>query len=147
MKVIKKTGLVPVKDVTTGEIFGVMPETARTQILAGKFALIMDIPEEHETEEVDGPEVDKDGFYVQPKEGDRRGSAGKASKPQGDNEENEIKDIPENWRDMQHLQRIKLAKDLYPDYTPTTENGKWTADHADQKIQEMVDFRTQGSLV
>lgn len=141
MFIIKKTGLVPVKDVKTGDVFGVSPDVARTNVLAGNFALVMDIPEDYETEEVDGPVVNKEGFYVKPEASDKRGSA------DAGNDENTVVEIPEDWRSKQHLVRIKLAKDLFPDYTPTTENGKWTADLADQKIQEAVDARLNAPLV
>lgn len=138
MKVIKKTGLVPVKDKDTGEVFGVSPEVARREVLRGTYALVTEIPSEYETEEVDGPEVNEEGFFVGE---DRSDGAGKPK-----DEDAERIEIPEDWRSKHHLVRMKMAKELYPDFTPEN-GGKWTTELADQKIQEMVDQRTNPALV
>jgi hypothetical protein len=121
MKVIKATGLVPVHATHSAEIFGVTPEVARAEVAKGTLILV-DIPDDYETIEVDGPSVDD----VQSKK----------------DEDEEVVEIPENWQSMQHLRRVKLAKDLYPNYEPETENKKWTVELADKKIQEEVDRRT-----
>lgn len=118
MKIIKKTGLVPVKDLLTGEVFGVSPDTARVEVNKGRYQL-MEIPSDYETEEVEGPEI----------------LAGGAPVDDGDGEKETIQ-IPEDWRKDQHLKRIKLAKDLFPSYQPP--DGKWTADIADAKIEEEI---------
>ncbi|TJW14452.1 MAG: hypothetical protein E5W82_10780 [Mesorhizobium sp.] len=93
MKVVKKTGLVPVHSFKSGTIFGVVPDTAR-KMLREKVAELVDVPEGIETFEV--------ADSVEPKQ------------------PAEIKDvpavaIPEDWETMHHLQKIKLAKMLTGD--------------------------------
>ena len=51
MKVVKKTGLVPVYSLRTGDIFGVSPDKAREMVNA-KLATFADVPEGVETYEV-----------------------------------------------------------------------------------------------
>lgn len=94
MKVVKKTGLVPVHSFKTGTIFGVVPDVAR-KMLAEKAAELVEVPEGIETFEV--------ADSVEPKK-----------KPAAAKEVHAI-DIPGNWEEMHHLQKIKLAKAIAGD--------------------------------
>lgn len=93
MKVVKKTGLVPVYSLQTGGIFGVSPDKAR-EMVAAKLATFADIPEGIETYEV----------------ADAKKPAEKA-----ETKAEPAVEIPENWETMHHLQKIKLAKTLTGD--------------------------------
>ncbi|TIX28918.1 hypothetical protein [Mesorhizobium sp.] len=93
MKVVKKTGLVPVYSLQTGTIFGVVPDAAR-KMLTEKTAELVDAPEGIETFEV--------ADSIEPK------------KPAAIKEVPAM-DIPDNWESMHHLQKIKLAKTLTGD--------------------------------
>ena len=93
MKVVKKTGLVPVYSLQTGDIFGVSPDKARAMVEA-KQAQFVDPPEGVE-------------FYE---------TADKVKPPKVESVA-EVYDveIPENWEKSHHLQKIKLAKTLTGD--------------------------------
>ncbi|AZO29419.1 hypothetical protein [Mesorhizobium sp. M1B.F.Ca.ET.045.04.1.1] len=93
MKVVKKTGLVPVHSFKTGTIFGVVPDVAR-KMLAEKAAELVEVPEGIETYEV--------ADSVEPKK-------------LAEAKEVHAIDIPDNWEEMHHLQKIKLAKTITGD--------------------------------
>ena len=90
MKVVKKTGLVPVYSLRTGDIFGVSPDKAREMVKA-KLATFADVPEGVETYEV--ADAKKPATKVETKE-------------------EPAVAIPEDWETQHHLQKIKLAKTL-----------------------------------
>ncbi|AMX93630.1 MULTISPECIES: hypothetical protein [Mesorhizobium] len=90
MKVVKKTGLVPVHSTKTGRIFGVTPDTAR-KMLREKAAELVNVPEGIETFEV--------ADSVEPKQ-------------PAEIKEVTAAPIPDDWESMHHLQKVKLAKTL-----------------------------------
>ncbi|WP_192246079.1 hypothetical protein [Mesorhizobium silamurunense] len=99
MKVIKLTGLVPVKalvrhkNMRSGQVFGVTPEQARTG-LAAKEVELYPVPADVETFDV------ADFIPAAPVEQPA------AAEPAGDVE------IPDDWETMQWLKRVKLAQKI-----------------------------------
>ncbi|BCH33131.1 hypothetical protein MesoLjLc_50610 [Mesorhizobium sp. L-8-10] len=118
MKVVKKTGLVPVLSLQTGGIFGVPPEKAR-ELLRAKQAELVPIPEDIET-------LDVPNAPAAPKQ--------KQAAPV----EHDIA-IPDNWEEMHFLQQIKLAKTLRPEYAPA--EGMKPLEYAQAVIREEVQRR------
>jgi hypothetical protein len=90
VKVVKKTGLVPVVSSKGGPIFGVAPDKAREMVKAG-LATFAVIPDHIETFEV------ADG---------KKAAAAPTAK-----EEYAVV-IQEDWETLHHLQKVKLAKTL-----------------------------------
>ncbi len=103
MKVVSKTGLVPVLCGVTGSIFGIEPEKA-IKLLATKRVALVPIPEEIETYDFGEPVVD-DPVVVN---------------------ESQATDglVPEDWRELHHLPRIKLAKEIYGGDLPLIDGEK-----------------------
>lgn len=110
MKVVKKTGLVPVHSFRTGTVFGVKPGIARTMLAANECELV-EIPSHVETEDNAAPV---------PKE---------TPKPVV-----ETADVPEDWEKMHHLKQIALAKSLKEDYE--VPEGMRAVEYAAQVIRE-----------
>lgn len=117
MKMVKKTGLVPVKDAGTGSVYGVKPAKAR-EMIAAKSATLVDIPEGIETVDL--------GDVSEPKSADK---PAEVSGPE----------IPEDWESMHHLQRVKLALAIHGDFT--VHDGEKKSDAADRIIREEVQRR------
>lgn len=99
MKVIKLTGLVPVKalvrhkNIPSGKVFGVKPELARAGIAAGEIELYP-VPDGVETYNV------ADLIPAAPVEAPKTAESSGAV------------DIPEDWETMQWLKRVKLAQQI-----------------------------------
>lgn len=118
MKVVKKTGLVPVCSNANGSVFGVDPKTAAEWVKTGQ-ATLADIPEGIETIEVNievlpAPTVEEPPVAV---------------------------DIPDDWESLHHLQRVKLAKQLLGVETLTLMGEEKPSDHADRVIREELQRR------
>lgn len=92
MKVVKRTGLVPVRHHSDGMVSGVKPEVAKDLVLK-KLAELVPVREDIETYDVPDPvppEPEKPKAKVDP---------GRAS-------------IPVDWETMHHLKRFALAQAL-----------------------------------
>ncbi len=124
MKVVKATGLVPVKGIGRGHrhprnvIFGLTPDKARAGILAKEVSLA-EIDDGIETYEVDGPRA---VVAVAPVVTE------------------DLIPIPAEWSSWHHLPKIKLAKRLVPDHVPEPD-GKWTEAGANAVIAAEVQRR------
>lgn len=92
MKVVRNTGLVPVRDNKVGRIFGVRPAAALEMVKAGK-AELYPIPADVETFEI--PDED--------------GPAPEAPKSAGPI------DIPEGWERFHYTRHIQIAKSILGD--------------------------------
>lgn len=116
MKVVTKTGLVPVFEHRTGRIRGVKPNVAR-QLIAERKGEFARIPAGIETYEE--PDV-----IVQP--------LTKAAKPL------EI-EIPENWESEHYLRQIKLAQKIFGYDNPP--EGRGPKEYAQELLREEVQRR------
>lgn len=117
MKVVKKTGLVPVRSNETGDIFGVTPARAR-ELLAEKKVVLFEIPKEVEVIEADDPAPEKVEVM----------SAG-----------HDI-EIPDDWESLHYLSKIKLAKELVGGEL-AVKDGQKTVDAAEDAIAAEVERR------
>lgn len=121
MKVIKSTGLVPVKMLVNalpylfGNIHGFFPARASAMVQAGE-AEFVEIPDDIETEVIDVaiPAEKKEPAALDPRD---------------------AVEIPDNWQDMNILKMVKLAKSFVE-----TVDSKETADAA---IKAELDRRTK----
>lgn len=95
MKVVKKTGMVPVRFLRNGEIRGVVPEKIPALLEAGVVEMV-EIPDDVETIEVD--------FAMPRKKPETSGVM--TTRASGEVQ------IPDNWKELHHLQAVKLAKEI-----------------------------------
>lgn len=116
MKMVKKTGLVPVLSRKTGTVFGVKPAIARA-MLAAKECELVEIPEGIETVVLSAPPVAK-----------------QTEAPAAD-----LVPIPEDWATMHRLKQIALAKALKADYA--VPEGRKPLEYALEVIGEEVQRR------
>lgn len=93
MKVIKKTGLVPVHTKHNAEIFGVTPDVARTQVPLGELFLV-EIPDSYETFEVPDPVFPVPEVKEEP------------------DKKVELVVIPDDWKSFPALKRLSLASKI-----------------------------------
>jgi len=117
MKMVKKTGLVPVyagKDVN--HIFGVTPDAAKEGV-ENKTLFLVEIPEGIETEEVPGMEI------VEPEEFNSEGVV-----------------IPPDWDELHHMKKVKLAQSILGDEYKVPEGTK-ALDYAETAIREEIQRR------
>lgn len=117
MKMVIKTGLVPVHSLKTGEIFGVKPAIARA-MLSAKEAILVDIPD-------DIPSITVADLPKQ--------------KTAPDPVDEPMVEIPEDWESIHFLQQIKLAKSLQPNSPPP--DGVKPLEHARTIIADEVQRR------
>lgn len=120
MKVVKKTGLVPVHSTASKEIFGVSPADAAKGVKNGTLFLI-DIPEDIETITIsDGP---ANGVV------------------ENDEPDSDVVDIPEGWESLHWAKIVVLAKDILGvDELPEHESKK-PLEVARETVQAEVDRR------
>jgi hypothetical protein len=121
MKVVKKTGLVPVHTKQETRIFGVLPTVAAKGVAAGSLFLA-EIPEGIETIEF---------ATAEPK---------KAESPV---EVDGVVQIPEDWEALHYASQIVLAKTIVGGDLPAIE-GKKPADVARDIIREELTRRAAG---
>ncbi len=117
MKVVKKTGLVPVYSLQTGAVTGMKPDLVRALLKANKVELVA-IPDGIETYEV------ADIIAPPPAE---------VSAPP------EIVDIPEGWERQHFLKQIKLAQTI-AGYTDPPE-GRAPKEYAIEVLRNEVQRR------
>src|SRR3546814_13260450 len=91
MKVVKKTGLVPVHTENSNDVFGLPPAEALRGLAAGKLFLV-EIPEGIETYEID----------------DKPAAVKQEEKPA----EDEDVVIPGNWESLHYTKIVVLAKQI-----------------------------------
>jgi len=116
MRVVSKTGLVPVYNLVSGRIHGVFPDIARAMIADGK-AELHKIP--------DGVE-----YYEVP---DREAPAQAASEPTPD------KEIPPEFEKKHFLWQIKLAQEIFGYKKPP--EGRQAAEYALELLRNEVQRR------
>lgn len=127
MKVIKLTGLVPVKalvrhkNVPSGKVFGVTPELARKGLAAGEVELYP-VPDNVETYNV------PDLIPAAPVEAPAQAAASGTG------------DIPDDWESMQWLKQVKIAKQITGGDLVQLD-GEKPADAAKRIIREEVQRR------
>jgi len=121
MKVVKKTGLVPVHTKQNSVIFGVSPETAIKGIKSGELVLVP-VPDDVETIEFTLAEPKKEDAPIE---------------VVGIN-------IPEKWDTMHWAAKVKLAKEILGEDLPEVE-GKKAVDVADDVIRNEVSRRAAGN--
>lgn len=136
MKVIKRTGLVPVKFLhssppyTAGEIAGLPPEKVLKawpmRIDGNPVIALVDIPDEYET--IDGPDLPE--IDEAPK-----AATGAAGEPEAPVE------IPEKWEDLHGMAQIALAKKI----AGKAKSDTVKADEAREIIKAEVDSRAKES--
>jgi len=119
MKVVTKTGLVPVHTNTDPSLFGVPPQTAIDGLKAGTLFL-GEIPEGIETFDV------ADGLV-------KAVAAGVINEPN-------VIEIPDDWETMHHAKLTKLAKDLFGDQF-IVPDGKTANKVATEMVHAEVDRR------
>lgn len=130
MKVIKATGLVPVRALIPygnygkGQVFGVSPEKARVGVEKGHFELV---PIPHGTDTFDAPDPLGTAAPMKPTAAKPKAVAAvKVDIPQG-------WDKPQIEGGMHRLQKLRVAKMIKPD----ADNGRgWTVALAEQVIKE-----------
>src|SRR5262245_33840490 len=125
MKVIKSTGLVPVKALVrferhrSGSVFGMTVEQVRKALPAGEVELH---PISEDVETFDVPDVSIP-----------------SKKAPVDESSETVVEIPDDWEGLQWLQRVKLAKAIGGEVTPVgDETG---ADAANRIIREEIQRR------
>lgn len=127
MKVVKKTGLVPVKLFTPfstgfpGDIVGVSPAKAR-EMVKKKEAILVDIPEHIETIDEAGPTPDAVSVPVEE-----------------DTSHLDKVVIPDNWETIHHLKRIVIAKSLSDPLE--IRDGEKPLEAADRMIRQEIERR------
>lgn len=121
MKVVKKTGLVPVHTNKSTVIFGVSPEVATKGIKSGDLILVP-VPDEIETFEFSVAEPKKEAAPV----------------------EQVALDIPGAWESMHWAAKVKLAKELLGEDLPEVE-GKKAVDVAEDVIRNEISRRAAGN--
>lgn len=120
MKVVKKTGLVPVYTKNDADtVFGVPPQSAIEGVKAGTLFLFQ-IPDDVETFEI------ADGKPV----------AAVSEKPEAP----AVVQIPENWESLHHATIIRLAKDILGDAF-VVPDGKTAKEVAIEEIADEVERR------
>lgn len=121
MKVVKKTGLVPVHTKKTAAIFGISPAAALKGVQSGELILVP-IPDDIETFEFAVAEPKKEAAPV----------------------EQVALDIPGAWESMHWAAKVKLAKELLGEDLPEVE-GKKAVDVAEDVIRNEVSRRAAGN--
>lgn len=130
MKMVKATGLVPVKAVKNvryrpGTIFGLPPSKIQAALDAGEVSLDVEIPANYETVDVPDP---------------RNMIRSSRAEEQADEPKDGEIAIPDDWRELHHFKRIAIAKELHPEH-----EGKWTAEMADEAIEHELKRRAKQS--
>jgi hypothetical protein len=128
MKVVTKTGFVPVKlkraslPYQAGEIIGLTPDKARKAVADGD-ADFADIPAGVETHNVAdlGATVSKPAAKI----------------------DDETADIPDGWKDLHPLKRVNLAKRLNPDFAP--KDGQTPTEAADEFLEAELKRRAEAA--
>lgn len=124
MKVVKRTGLVPVQTKKTGDIFGMPPKAAEIAFKAGEVTFV-DPPAGIDFYEV-----------ILQKE--------KAPEKKETPSDDEII-ILDGWKGLHHLKKIALAKALLGDGYAVPEGTK-TADYAESVIEAEVQRRAAAGV-
>lgn len=121
MKVVKATGLVPVRDKASGDIYGVTPEKAVKAVNEGKADLV-EIPDDIETETI---------------------SVNVPEQASQQAETAEVVEIPDDWENLHHLKMIALAKKIMPEFVAL--DGEKPGETAKRIILAELDRRTAPS--
>lgn len=121
MKVVKKTGLVPVHTKHDATVFGVPPAAAIKGVIEGKLFLFP-IPDDVETIEFDDPKVPE--LQAEPEVADPLG-------------------IPDDWESLHYAKIIVIAKNIVGGDLPEVEDKK-PAEVARDIIREELSRRAAG---
>lgn len=144
MRVVKKTNLVPVRVLKeqsryrSGRIIGVAPLDAKMGVEDGEYELVP-IGKDIETYNYPDPGTPAvPGERVQGgKQQSNTGSGGGVLT--SGNFTGSVEEIPEDWENGHHLQRIALAKRIFSDFQPP--EGMAATEYADRKLRDEVKRR------
>lgn len=131
MKVITSTGLVPVKALKrfkhhpAGRVFGVEPHLVPAAVKSGDIEL-HPVPDGVETHDYD--------VHLESPKGAPEAPAGGPAESAGSDVE-----IPEDWNDLHWMKKVKLAKDIAPDFEPG--DAKWNEKIAHEVIEAELQRR------